>query len=70
MDHSLRITSGVTGANPLVCTPFRKTGFTLDDFDGCLDAPNFIAKGSTHKLTYEHCGVVVVTSSAITCLRS
>ena len=68
--HDLKITSAVTGAPRIVCKPHRAAGFIYEDFDACLDAPDFVASGSTRCFEYESLGVLHISSIAYMCRPS
>jgi len=36
----------MTGAQKIICKPYRAEGFEWEDFDDCLDAPAYVATGS------------------------
>ena len=53
----LRLTHCVTGFHlNMVLSDDRADGFCHDDFNGCLDAPEFVPSGSTRSFNYEICG--------------
>lgn len=64
INHDLRITSALTGAHRVVCKPERADGFDYEDFDACLDAPDFVASGSTRRFEYKSLGVLHISSIA------
>lgn len=70
MNHDLRITNAMTGTNPIVCIPWIKSGYDWRDFDGSLDAPNSIARGSTRRLEYDLCGMPMASEDHAVMFRA